>query len=324
MGMQTKLVLMATTAALAAWSAPHVARACSNRLPCQERPTLALVGDVTSRPLNACIGVQYTAVLWDRETLTTPVLAYVAADGTRIMLAATDTLRVYCPTEPLAPDTDYVLVGPEIDTSFGMCGRTTEVELLAFHTGTALDTVPPSAPGLVEDTRCRHAICRDGGCCGPYETVEHHSSWDAATDDGAEVAYVIDGELRTWTTRLWSNGGHRGSFLPWPYELPPRDVRAIDVAGNIGEAAMHGEPCVPAPIEPDAGPPDAFTSSTPDAAIETLPDASVPSGAGGGGCSIVSSERRVSGALVLWVTLALLARDRRRRGTRARRGARDA
>lgn len=322
MGMRTRFVLMGTTAVLAAWSAPQVARACSFIRPCEERPTLALVGDVTSRPLNACIGVQYAVVPWYREPLIAPELAYVAADGTRIALEAADTLRVYCPTEALAPDTDYVLVGPRRDTSDYDCQPLAEVELLAFHTGSAADTTPPSAPGLVEDVECFRDVCDSSACCGPYDVVAHRSVWSAATDDGAETAYVVDGELRVGSERRWSDGlGGRPTSV-WVFEREPRDVRAIDVAGNVGEAAMHGERCVPAPIEPDAGLPDAFTSSALDAAVERMPDASMPSGRSGGGCSIASPTRRTSGALVLLVALALFARGRR--GIRAGRGARDA
>ena len=316
MGMRTRFVLMGTTAVLAAWSAPQVARACSFIRPCEERPTLALVGDVTSRPLNACIGVQYAVVPWYREPLIAPELAYVAADGTRIALEAADTLRVYCPTEALAPDTDYVLVGPRRDTSDYDCRPLAEVELLAFHTGSAADTTPPSAPGLVEDVECFRDVCDSSACCGPYDVVAHRSVWSAATDDGAETAYLVDGELRVSSERRWSEGLAGQPTSVWIFETEPRDVRAIDVAGNIGEAAMHGEPCVPAPIEPDAGVPDAFTPSAPDASTGTTSDAAMSSGGGGGGCAIVSRERGGPVDLVVFVMLTLLARSRWRRGAR--------
>ena len=313
MGMQTKLV-MGWLAVLAVWGAPRPAEACSFIRPCAPRPTLALVGDVASRPLNACIGVQYAEVPWYSEPLIAPELAYVAADGTRIALEATDTGRVYCPTQALAPDTDYVLVGPERDTSDYDCRPLAEVELLAFHTGSAADTTPPSAPGLVEDVECFHDVCDSSSCCGPYDDVAHRSVWSAATDDGAETAYVVDGELRVDPQRRWSERSATQPTHVWVFDTEPRDVRAIDVAGNIGEAAMHGEPCVPAPIELDAGVPDAFTPSAPDAGVVTSPDAAMSSG-GGGGCSVASRDDSGSRALMVVVGLALLARTRRRRCT---------
>lgn len=314
MGMQTKLV-MGSLAVLAAWGAPQIASACSYVAPCAAMPTLTLVGDVAARPLNACIGVRYAQLDWYREPIVA-ALAYVAVDGTRIPLAATETERVYCPTASLAPDADYVLVGPELDSSSTTCGGVDEVELLSFHTGSTADTTPPSAPGLVEDAECFRDVCDSSACCGPYDVIAHRSTWGDATDDGAEVAYVVDGVLRTFAISRWAEGlSDQPVPVPAYERLPPRDVRAIDVAGNIGDAAMHGEPCVPAPIEPDAGVPDAFTPSAPDASTGASPDAAMSSGAGGG-CAIVSRVRGGSVDLVGFVMLTLLARSRRRRGAR--------
>ncbi len=312
--MGTRTFLFGTSAVvIATWMAPRPASACSFITACAETPTLALVGDVASRPLNACIGVRYAEVDWYREPVVPPELAYVASDGTRIALEATDVLRVYCPTQPLAPDTDYALVGPERDTSDYDCTPLAEIELLTFHTGTNADTTAPSAPGTVEDESCRRDVCDSSACCGPYDVIEHQSTWGVATDDGGEVAYAVDGELRTWTTRRWTNGGGgRGSV--WVFDREPREVRAIDVAGNLSEAALHGEPCVPEPLDPDGGVPDAFTPSAPDASIATSVDASMPSGGGsGGGCSIASSAPRTW--LPFGLVFLLVVGCRRRRTT---------
>lgn len=307
MAMRSKLVMGSLTV-LAAWAAPQRASACSYIHPCLMRPTLVLVGDVTARPLNACIAVQYAGAPWYGEPIT-PELAYVASDGTRIALAATDTLRVFCPTELLAADTDHVLVGPE---STEGCGVGAEVELLTFHTGATLDTTPPSAPGTVEDVWCAHDVCDSSSCCGPYDVIAHQSMWDVATDDGAEVAYVVDGELRVFSTHRWSDGRRIQPIPVWVFDDEPHDVRAIDVAGNIGEPALHGAPCVPAPIEPDAGVPDAFSSARHDASTSVV-DAAMPSGGGGGGCTVAARDDEPTHARVmLFVILGLVARRRRR------------
>lgn len=235
------------------WSAasPMRARACSLLPACQARPTLWLVGDVTARPRNACIGVQYTAAPTYPERVT-PSLAYVASDGTHIALEATEVHRLYCPREPLAADTDYVLVGPELDATWDACSVVGEVELLAFHTGSTLDTVPPSAPGTVEDVApCHRDECPTFTCCGPYDTLSHRSAWSAATDDGTEVAYVIDGELRADARRTWAESPPRPPY-DILFEREPLDVRAVDVAGNVGPPATHGARCVGWPVV-DAG-----------------------------------------------------------------------
>lgn len=306
MGSRRAFVLVGAMAIV--WAAPERASACSSLDPCVERPLLTLVGDVSSRPRNACVGVRYV----EAELLDDPIapeLAYVAADGTRIALAAAETRRVFCPTSTLEPDTDYTLVGPRVDVASVECDVGEEMALLAFHTSATLDTTPPSAPGTIEDFSCSHEVCDSGACCGPYDIIEHLALWDAATDDGAAVAYAIDGELRTTTRRQWAERLSSQPTTVWVFEDQPHEVRAIDIAGNLSEPAMHGAPCVPAPIEPDAGVPE-----TPDAGA-TATDASMPSSGGGGGCSITARDER-SSAWLLALVGVLLVRHRRRASAR--------
>ncbi len=203
-GRQATSVGVAVLGLLAAWSLDGArAHACSFIPPCAAMPTIALVGDVTARPTNACIAVQYA----ESPVYPEPVvaeLAYVAADGARTALAPTEVPRVYCPIAPLAPDTDHRLVAsPVTDDTFD-CVPAEEVELLAFHTGSGPDDAPPSRPGDVVGESCFRDVCDSSACCGPYDTVVHSSTWTPASDDAGEVAYVVNGALRLYPTIGWS------------------------------------------------------------------------------------------------------------------------
>ncbi|MFO0708919.1 MAG: hypothetical protein U0353_03720 [Sandaracinus sp.] len=299
--------------ALAALAGEGVAHACSFVPPCDPLPTLGLVGDVTARPTNACIAVQYAPVPWYDESIV-PELAYVAADGARIALTATEIPRVYCPAAPLAPDTDHRLVGPRVRADVGACMALEEVELLAFHTGAGPDESPPSRPGeIVDDAGCAREVCDSTACCGPYDTVVHTSSWAPATDDAGEVAYVVDGALRLASTMRWSETSAMQPTLVWVFDRQPHEVRAIDVAGHVSEPATTGPLCVPpANAPPDAGAVDApaldASAALPDA--RATDDASIASGHGGG-CAAGATRSRAPLVALAALGLALFGRRRR-------------
>jgi hypothetical protein len=297
----------------AAWTlVPDTASACSYVNPCSEMPQLGLVGDVTARPTNACIAIRH-ALPWLEEPGVS--LAYVAADGHRIALEATDVPLVHCPSELLAADTDYRLVGPSVDRG---CGLHEEVELLAFHTGTGPDETPPSAPGEVTDTRCDWRLCDSAACCGPYETVVHQTQWDAASDDSGVVVYLVGDQVRFGNAHEWAESGVIQPMPVVPHDLlRPDRVRAVDIAGHVGPDAVIGERCDAGPVPRDAAiDPDAATMPDAGAADASAIDAAMAASGSGGGCSI--HHARASSFVLALVGLAL-ARVRSRRVNRASR-----
>ena len=301
----------ATMGVWAAWTLGHdTARACSFVDPCSEMPQLGLVGDVTARPRNACIAVRH-ALPWLEEPDVS--LAYVAADGHRVALEATEVPLVHCPSELLAADTDYTLVGTAVDRG---CALREEVELLAFHTGADPDATPPSAPGEVLDARCDWRLCDSTACCGPYETVLHQTQWDRAIDDSGVVVYLVGDEVRFGEVHEWAESGPIQPMPVTPFDLlRPYRVRAVDIAGHIGPDAPIGASCDPGPPPRDAAvDPDAAT--TLDAGGARDASAAIDAGTfSGGGCA--ASNTRVSGSMTWLVALALVIARARSRARRA-------
>lgn len=289
---------------------PSRAAACSYVPPCLETPVLGLVGDVTARPVNACIAVRHAGLPWSREPFV-PELVYEAADGSRVPLVAGEVEGVYCPTSALAPDADHRLVRLGVADALG-CGTLAETELLAFHTGLAPDDAPPSPPGdVLDDPSCYRDICESDGCCGPYDTVVHVSSWASATDDTGVVAYVVDGALRLENSLRWSESGPtQPTSAPWPFDARPTEVRAIDIAGHVSEPAVRGPICVPAPSSADDGGPESADAGTDADASVASADASTDGGRGGG-CT-VSRRATPAGPALAILGLALARRARRR------------
>jgi hypothetical protein len=326
----TKRVGVVVVGIWSAWAlTAERVQACSYLSPCGDMPVLALLGDVTARPTNACIAIQYASVPWYEEPEGVEA-AYVAADGRRIALEATAVPRVYCPVEALLPDTDYVFVAPRRD---GGCAAREEVELLSFHTGAGPDEVPPTAPGEVRDVRCEWSVCDSVACCGPYETVVHVTEWEPARDASGEVVYLLGGSLRMASTHRWAESGVIQPMPVAPFDLVrPDRVRAVDIAGHIGPDAVIGSRCDAGPsprdaaVEPDAG-------RTPDAGRPVDAGLTMDGGMSGSsasnGCSARGGGGRASslgaglvGFLFAWVRVRCArvaragARDGSVRGTR--------
>jgi MYXO-CTERM domain-containing protein len=303
---------------------PAPAAACSGPSYCAREPTVAMLGDLTARPTNACVFVDYGIHLLfapEQRAVLEAGLSYVAADGSRVPLRPTDWRHFYCPESELAADSDYVLVGP----SWSGCGLEGETELATFRTGASADRVPPSAPGAVVDVApCVWDACDSSACCGPYLVLVHESEWAAATDDRDVVAYAYGGELRFATrTRWWNQSmvqyGPQFGYAGGTEYLDPHNVRAIDMGGNLSAAAPDRRDCAPPPRPSDAGMLDASSDRDASDADAHRDDGGAPAidggaAAGSAGCRVTpGAGRGPLGTLALSMFVALAVVSRRRR-----------
>jgi hypothetical protein len=336
--MRTFLVVLGAVALI---SVPtRRAAACSHGGAYIERTFVQPADGATGVPTNAEIRIGYYSGAFASEAppedliLQLPGGAVVQIDVELVELGEFNHFALVArPRTALSPFTTYELLDRVLEeTSL----RETHEVFATFTTGEGPDLVAPTFGGIVSAREPSSLdVCDTSSCCGPYTAVHFSLSWEPATDDGPRewVRYDIyrGSAFVTSVAGLDAVGDQvcSGWYMYGPYGDfdgggGRMSVRAVDIAGNVGESdafidvsANCIEPPPPDAGIEDAGPivlPDGASGSDGGAAVDGGPPGPRRGGGAGGdgGCAVAGARSRIGAGVIASVLLVVIARRRRR------------